>query len=410
MNGKRIKALLLAAIMLLSAASLCACGGGEAEYEVKVVDAAGAPASGVIVKFMQNGTQVAMQPVDANGVAKKTLAKGDYTLELVYTDESVSGYFDPTSAVLSAKTTSVQIALYKKVSGEGVDLTAEGKECKAYYVTDGGTYVDVAKQTRNYFLFVPTQAGTYTISVDNKDMAIGYYGSPYFVQSTSAAEVVDNSFTISVSESMIGSGDTGTMVMVIGVDGTAEDGSCILNVLRTGDPAWTVESEPWTEYKTTHTPTPFTLNMGGKELTYVDIKGTAADNQVIYNETDGYYHFGKADGPVVYIHLGKGAPYVSLQTMIQGDGPMGGAPLRHYFWNGEGRDKESFVKREDYTNIMISYFENMDESTGVYPLTKDLVYIIQNACSGWWDAESPDFILEECNPEIGWMFALCYLA
>ena len=410
MNGNRIKALLLAAIMLLSTLALCACGGGETEYEVKVVDTAGVPATGVIVKFMQNGTQVAMQPVDANGVAKKALAKGDYTLELVYTDASITGYVDPATAVLSADKTSVQITLYNTVSGEGVDLIADGNEYKAYYVTDGGTYVDVAKQTRNYFLFTPTQAGTYKISIDNKDMKLGYYGSPFFVQSQSVEEVVDNAFTVSVSQSMIGTGNTGTTVMVIGIDGAAEDGSCILNVQRTGDPAWTVESEPWTEYKTTHNLAPFTLDLGGKELTYVDITGTAADNQVVYNEADGYYHFGKADGPVVYIHLGKGAPYVSLQTMIQGDGPMGGAPLRHYFWNGEGRGKENFVKREDYTDIMVSYFENMDANTGVYPLTQDLVYIIQTACSGWWDAESPDYIFDGCNPEIGWMFALCYLA
>ena len=154
----------------------------------------------------------------------------------------------------------------------------------------------------------------------------------------------------------------------------------------------------------------FTLDAAGKKLTYVDIKGTAADNQVIYNEADGYYHFGAANGPIVYINLGKNSPNVSLQVMIQGDGPMGGAPLRKYFWSSEEHTKESFIKREDYTNIMVSYFDNMDENLGVYPLTQDLVYIIQTACAGWWDAASPDYILEGSNPELGWMFALCYLA
>jgi hypothetical protein len=46
---------------------------------------------------------------------------------------------------------------------------------------------------------------------------------------------------------------------------------------------------------------------------------------------------------------------------------------------------------------------------GIYPLNSDLVYILQNGCSGWWDATSPDYIFEGCNPEIGWMFALCYV-
>ena len=423
MKLKNFKALLLAVTVLFCTVLLCACSAGgkrkpapteplsaEAAYAVTVLDAAGKPCNGVIVKFMQNGTQVAMQPVDANGVATKTLKRGTYSVECIYTADNTTAYCDPAAAALSAEKIATTVTIYKAVSGEGVSLTVDGAEVKAYHVATGGNYVSVVKQTRNYFLFTPTEAGTYTISVDNKDMKLGYYGSPYFVQSNSAAEVVDNAFTMSIFESMIGTDNTGTAVMVLGVDGIAEDAKCILNVQRTGDPAWNVGSEPWTEYKPTHTPAPFTLDQGGKQLVYVDITGTTANNQVIFNEADGFYHFGKADGPVVYLHLGKGAPYVSLQVMIQGDGPMGGAPLRKYYWNGEGREKENFVKREDYTTLMVSYFENMDGDTGVYPLTQDLAYIIQNACSGWWDATSPDFIMEGCNPEIGWMFALCYLA
>ena len=71
--SKKIRAILLAVTALLCMVLLCACG-GEADYQVKVLDAAGNPyTAGVIVKFMQNGAQVAMQPVDAIGVATKTL-------------------------------------------------------------------------------------------------------------------------------------------------------------------------------------------------------------------------------------------------------------------------------------------------------------------------------------------------
>ena len=408
--NRKIKAFLLAVAVLLCTALLYACGtSGDAAYEVKVLTAEGTPAAGVIVKFMQNGVQAAMQPVDNTGVAKKTLAKGDYTLELVFTETNTTGYCDPAEAILSASKTATTVTVYSRLAGEGVDLVADGKDYKAYHVGVGGTYVDVAKQTRNYFLFVPTEAGTYQISV-NKDLTLGYYGSPFYVQAASAAEVKDNAFIVSVSPSMIGTDGTGTTTYVVGIDGGDSDTGCLLSIVRTGDPAWSVENEPWTEYKTTHTPAKFTLEQGGKKLTYVDIKGATADNQVIYNEADGYYHFGTADGPVVYINLGKEAPNVSLQIMIQGDGPMGGAPLRKYFWSSDEHNKESFVKREDYTNIMVSYFDNMDENLGVYPLTQDLVYIIQNACTGWWTSTSPDYILEGCNPELGWMFALCYLA
>ena len=125
----------------------------------------------------------------------------------------------------------------------------------------------------------------------------------------------------------------------------------------------------------------------------------------MYSDADGYYHFGTANGPVVLMHLGKKAPYVSLQTVIEGDGLGGGAPIREYFFDANG----DFLKKEDYTDILRKYFENMDANAGVYPLTKDLEYIIKNGCHGWWEKDDPDYIFTDCNPEIGWMFALCYV-
>ena len=407
--NRRIKALLMVFALVLSTALFYACGNsGEAEYQVTVVDSEGKPfTSNVIVKFMQNGAQVAMQPVDANGVAKKTMAKGDYTLEVIYTDDRPAGYVDPTTATLSADKTSVTLTLYNAVSGEGHELYVNGEATTAHYVSAGGTHVTVAKGVRNYFIFTPTQAGTYKISVSNNDLKVGYYGSPFFVQAQSIEEPVDNTVSFSVSQSMIGEGSTGTSAYVLGIDGLEADADCILFVQRTGDPAYSISDEPWTTYVTTHTPEKFTLDTD-KELTYVDIKGATADNQVVFNEADGYYHFGTADGPVVYMHLGKGAPYVALQVVVQGDGPMGGAPIRNYFYDDAG----NFVKKEDYTDILSKYFENMDENQKVYPLTKDLVYIIQNGCQKWWLPDSVDKMsaFDGCNTEIAWMFALCYVA
>ena len=411
--NKRIKALLLVAVMLVSMLALTACG-GDKTYQVKVTDAQCNPyTSGVIVKFMQDGKQAGMQPVNQEGIAEKTLPAGDYTVELVFTDDDLVGHYDKEKAVVSSKAASLEIVLMTGVSGEGRTMYApsfgggESKEHTAYDVNTGSTYVTLKAKERNYFLFTPTEAGTYRFSVSDQAYAIGYYGAPHFVQVTSAAEVKDGSFTISVSKSMIGEGATGTSAYVIGIDGGEQDAGCALNVERTGDPEWNVSDEPWTPYKTTHTPTPFSLKLeAGKSLTYVDITGKTSENKVVFNETDGYYHFGKADGPVVYLHLGKGAPYVSLQTVIEGDGAAGGAPIREYFYDADGK----FIKKEDYTDILSGYFANMDEELKIYPLNEDLIYILQNGCNGWWDKDSPDFIFEGCNPEIGWMFALCYVA
>ncbi len=403
---KKNFALLLVLVMALSLL-LAACGesntetGGNAAYSVKVTDAQGVPyTTGVIVKFMKDGTQVAMQSVDANGVATKELEKGNYTVELVFTGDNAS-YYDPAAAVLSADQTSIELQLTNKVGEDTTALFVDGNEHVAYPVSVGGTYVPVKAGVRNYFLFTPTEEGTYKFSVDNSALSLGYYGSPYFVQSLSALEVVDNSVSISISKSSLGGA-----VYVIGIDGIDTDTNCILSILRTGAPEHNVADEPWTEYKTTAVLAPYTLNVPtGKSLVYMDITSETAKHEFVFNEADGYYHLDTADGPVIHVHLAKGAPYVALQTVIQGDGPMGGAPIRSYFYDEEGK----FVKKEDYTDILVSYFDNMDPDLGVYPLTDDLIYMIQNGCNGWWDSDSPDFIFEDCNPELAWMFACCWV-
>lgn len=406
---KTIKMIMAAVLALSMLFSLCACGGndsgkkgdnGMANYQVKVLDGQGKPLTGgVIVKFLQNGEQVAMQPVNNEGVAAKELAKGNYTVELTFTNSELSGHYDTDAAVLSADKTTLELSLINKLSDATYDLVAGGEEHKAGIVSAGSTYVTAKASVRNYFIFTPTEGGTYEVSVDNNDVKVGYYGAPHFVQAVSAVDVVDNKITLSISNSSVGGS------YVFGLDGTDKDVETVLSIIRTGDPTITISDMPWTEYKTTHKPTPYTLNLGGKSLKYIDIKGKTEDAKLVFNNDDGFYHFGTADGPVVLMHLGKKAPYVSLQTVIEGDGLGGGAPIREYFFDAEGE----FLKKEDYTDILRTYFQNMDENAGVYPLTKDLEYIIKNGCHGWWDKDDPDYIFTDCNPEIGWMFALCYV-
>ena len=95
----------------------------------------------------------------------------------------------------------------------------------------GSSYVELDADDRVYALFTPTEAGTYEFSVSNDDAAIGYYGSPYFVQSNNVAENVDgNKFTISIYAGMVGSEGAGTSVLVIGLDAKEGKDGCILNI------------------------------------------------------------------------------------------------------------------------------------------------------------------------------------
>lgn len=413
---KRIKALLLAVCMLLSVMLFAACGsdaqvettsGADDGYKVKIVDGTGNPyTSGVIVRFMKGSEQVAMQKIDENGVATKDLEKGDYTVELMFTDNAEKYYYEQEDLKLTAEKTELEIVLYYTADAETQTLTAQGKEYEAHKVAVGSTYVNLTAGERNYFLFTPTEAGTYQFSTEGEGLQIGYYGAPHFVQEHNAAEdLKDNTFTLSIKAGMIGAEGSGTTVLVVGIDSESAT-ECVLNIERTGDPAWSVEDEPWTEYVCKNEIKPFTLDIkDGQKLTYVDIRGKSADYKVVFNEKDGYYHLNDENGPVIYINLGKDAPNVSLEVVIKGDGTAGGAPIRHYFFDEDGE----FIKREDYTNILSTYFENMDKEYKVYPLNEDLVYIIENACSGWWTSDDPNYIFEGCNPELGWLFACCYI-
>ncbi len=406
MKIKRILALILA--LACCAALLSACGGGEPAYKVRIVDALGNPyTSGVVVKFMQNGTQTGMQVVNGEGVAEKTLPKGDYTVQLQFTDSDVNYVYDQSALTLSGRKTELEIVLSYGLGEESQSLHVVDRDHEAFYVSAGCTAVELNPEKMSYFLFAPTEAGTYEFSVKGSDAAIGYYGAPHFVQQASAAEVVDNKFTMSVRQDMIGTGDTGTAVLVLGV--AAGEGSAILCIDRIGDPQWTVEDEPWTVYEATGPMTAYTHD-SGKKLTDFDL--TAADYTLVLGQ-DGYYHKDTADGPLVLVRLGKnsgGSQYLDdFQTILEHSG------VAKYFYDENG----DFVKREKYDDCLMKYFEIMDEESGLYPLTEDLKYIIQSRgdYSGWFDTSNSLYLFKDengnkipgINNEIAWLFICCYV-
>lgn len=412
MKNIKIRSLLLMTVLLmLTVMVLGSCDSGEAIYKVNVVDALGNPySSGIVVKFMQNGEQVAMQACNEEGVAEKTLAKGDYTVELDFTDGEESYYYEGELA-LTAKQTEINAVLAHKVSGEPTVLFANGEESDAYVLGTGCTYVELEAGKRNYFLFIPTEAGTYEFSVvDGADIEIGYYGAPHFVQSMSAAEVVDNKFTMSVSASMIGTGDSGTSTYVIGIDSLSDSvKNCVVAIDRTGDPQKTIEDEPWTIYEKTAELTEYTLPEGA-EIKEFDLTASTDTYELVYNEDDGFYHLDSADGPLVLARLAEDCDYIAcFATMLDRSG------VSRYFFDEDG----NFEKKVSYSECLLEYIEYVDENEGVYPLTEDLKHIIQQRGEyvGWWDEESPSFIFKDVdgnnitdiNTEIAWLLMCCYI-
>lgn len=412
-NMKKIKMFKMLALVLIAACILtafAACGGeggkelsAEATYRVIFQDAAGkAYSQGIVVKFMQNGQQAGMQMANESGVAEKTLPRGDYTVELQFTEGNY--IYDNSNMTLTADKTELKVLLSQPLSEETQELSVG----TAHYVSEGCTNITLDAENRSYFIFAPKAVGKYEVSLINATAPIGYYGgSIHYVWDHSAVDVVDNKFSVDIK-----AGQLGGAVMIIGVD--AGEGAAILSVQNIGDPDWSVEEEPWTIYNPTVEIKPYTLPAGAK-LNKFDIKAPTETYKLVLGENDGFYHLDSADGALVVVVLGENAKdteYVPpFQTILDKQG------VRRYFFDEEG----NFLKKEEYSECVLKYIENMDEASGVYPLTADLMYIIQQhgAQAGWFDdaADNARYLFLDqdgnrvvgVNSEISWLFMCRYL-
>lgn len=406
---KLVKKLVVVAALMCSAMFLVACGGGEVEYKVTVKDALGnACGKETMVEFYKGKEKAGVQICGEDGTAKKVLPKGTYKLRITSTDKDVSYSYEETK--VTAGKNNVVVLVSNEVSGEKQELYVNGKEKAAFYVDAGCTTVELAKGERNYYLFAPNQAGTYEFSVkcDSKT-EIGYYGTPHFVQENSAAEVKDGKFKISISESMIGTGNTGTTVVVIGVD-SAKKTDAVLCVNRIGDAEWKVEDAEWKIYEKTVELSKYTLP-AGKTLVDFDIFSTT-DYKLIFNTKDGFYHLNDENGPLVVVYLAKDPNHSYLpcfKTILERSG------ISKYVYDEDG----TFVEKVSYSECLLEYIEYADDNVGVYPLTEDLKTIIQVRGNyvGWWDSTSPGFVFKDnagtpvpgLNQETAWLFLCAYV-
>lgn len=526
MSMKRILAFVLAFVLVLS---LVACGdnggkdttgdqttgstgepSGNATYTVKVMDVLGNPyTENIIVLFKQNGEQVAMQPVNAEGTVSKELARGQYEVELQITQNAEKYHYTTEGLLLTAETTELEIVLsgvcgeefevlsvgslsrylYKLTFGEGtfqledlkgdldgtyhysVDeegfytvtdeagndvgmsivvnldgsfsflcpglsfeqpMEQEGEstetlsgtynvassEYKAPVIGTGCTYMELNAGERNFLIFVPVQSGIYEFTVHNATGSVGYYGSPFFVLAESSGVATgEQSMTVEVKDSMIGSDGSGTAQLVIGIDAGESTENCIISVVRVGDPVVTPEEMPWEIYEPTFVPTKYTLPEG-LEIKEFDLTAATGTYNLVYNETDGYYHLGTADGPVVLVRLHAVLSYGGSFGDILANSNVGA-----YFYDEDG----NFVNKELYNDCLLQYLGTLnkgmgsysytdgmlDDTYGVYPLTKDLEYIIQmyGERAGWWNSDATNYLfggLPGVNTEMAWLFMCCY--
>jgi len=376
--------------------------GGTVEklnYTITVVDYGGKPQPGVYVQIMKGTSIVAAPQTDSEGCAYATLASNDYTVILSGTQL----YYEEKLAVLPKGTTELTIKLAPAIASEPEEYWFG----TVRYLQVGGNYVTIQSNLVNYFAFEPTQAGLYRFSVSDLSAPLSYQGgSMFFVSDMTSSTDYNprtNSFTRNWKEGNIG----GTIM--IGVTG-ADD--CIIEVTRVSDPILDATDLTVETYKAKTAPKKFTISAAqGRKLTYVDLTAKTDDYKIVLG-SDGYYHLNSATGPLLYMNIGPNAPYHSLYYMAgAGGNGVAGTGIKATIYDENG----VAVRRLDFSECMLSYGECADATYGVYPLTEDLVYIVQTAGEyyGWWDSTSSNFWLDTVtglNPELGWMFAVCYVS
>ena len=436
-TNRKIKALSLAVLMLSCLVLLCACRPAPgttateglsktAVYKVKVLGVDGQPATeGVIVRFLKDG-QEQLQKTDASGVATKEMDRGDYTVEIMFIDQSQSYYYDTADLTLSATKTELTVELAYKTE-DPIKLYYGAEELDyydAYCVNAGRTFVPLAAGGRSYFLFTPREAGVYRLSVVGQTHAVGYYGSTFFIQEHNIGTADGNATLVTVSPNMIGTGDTGTTVFVIGVDNPENaQTNVMLQVERVS--AYVDTSIPVQVYQTTGKLTPWTLPENAV-ISGFDLTASTDTYALVLDEATGFYHLGSVEGPLVLVCLGEASNSwlnyaASYDTILQTVG------VNKYFTDEDG----NYTHREDYTQCLVDYIGNrdlatgqytggcVDRASGLYPLTADLMYIIQQNgdYAGWWDISHDGYLFEDINgvsdlsinPEIAWLFMCVFM-
>ena len=423
-------------MMLLSLVLLCACQNDDgtqntssalsknAVYKVSVLGVDGKPATdGVIVRFMKNGDEVAMQKTDATGVASKELERGDYTVEIMFISNETKYYYNPANLTLSAVKTELTVELAYEAVKDDSTLFVGGQDHEAYLVNAGMTHVTLAANGRTYFLFTPTEAGVFRMSTAGEAYVVGYFGGPHYVQEMNAGEADGNATLVTISPDMIGTNGTGTTVLVIGVDNPGAGAEAMLKVEHVS--AYVDTSIPVVVYKTTGTLAPWTLPEGATTASF-DLTKTSDSYKLVLDETTGFYHLGSVEGPLVLVCLGSNSNKL-LKYAASYDTILMTVGVNKYFKDASG----NYTHREDYSQCLLDYIGICDPATfqytggcvdrasGLYPLTADLMYIIKNNGDhlGWWDKSGTNFLFRDSNgnndltinTEIAWLFMCVYI-
>lgn len=398
------------------------------DYTVTVLDGNGQPVTGNVTVTWQGENGTATKTVTtADGTVTAQLLPGSYQVILTLTGTWAD--YKYTSVTVTETTAAVTVELTPPAAEAVLEETYVGSFLQ---VGLGNTFATLNSSQPNYavyegtaycFFFCPiTEEGVYTFTTSN-GAPISVWGTGSFFLSKQPADE-NNVATQIVKASNLYEG----LAVYFAVEVTGSHADTIIQIKNTGKAEMTYLDAPYIIFKGTMTPEVtvkdgkpaaiaeniFKLDLGDKTITYVDM----LNDKPVLGE-DGYYHLGTADGPILYVNLGSAAPHYSMASLVGVIGQFG-TSLRKIFLDEDNNpiatgDPEYPFLKEDYTDAMTAYCLHADPSTGLYPLTEDLAYMLLHGgeAKEWYDPASVNYLFagteKDVDPELLWMFAVCYL-
>ena len=433
MKMKKIKLIALTCVLAIAALLISSCGetpdpgptpDTPVTYTLNVVDYDGTPADIVAVVEFYNGDKVvATKRLSDAGSASFEALPGNYTAVISF--PSVEYAYDADEATFTAEKTTATVTVYD-VPGSSqdvyvpcnkhVDADENGKcdwclnvmsdnmlEGRAEYgakeISVGATYVTIDRAEMSYFLFTPEMSGVYRFSCVTEGAELGYYGAVHFIQAYNLADIVDGAFEITVPDSGINAGSGGTTQFVLGVSSESLKNAVIL-IERVGNYI------PEMGYTDIHAPANLTKYDSLLNNSLVDLDVTDPSLTVVFNDADGYYHLGTADGPVVLVKISAAGNtnvpdlmLPSFVTICETD------RMVCYVYDDNG----TLIRKESY-NTLIEAYAAACGSKGVIPMDKTIAAAIKNTGDhrDWWSGMIFGDNADSVVAENAWLYACCY--
>lgn len=263
-------------------------------------------------------------------------------------------------------------------------------EISDIYLYEGETTVTTSNADTTLYVFEPATTGIFEVLVDNSDAVLSKWNGSVFYVTGLAEEAVNGRLeVICASEGQS---------LLIGLSGVSNANITITKIDGYTPPA----SVEYVEYVNKHTPiSGFKLPVG--ELTAVDI--TAAQTVVL--GTDGFYHYGSATGPILYVDM-TGVTYADLYECYYPSAAEPADRLRGTYIDADGN-----TCGYDFITAMKAYADALN-ADGYYYLTEDLANYLQmyGKDQGWFNAEYSPFEIIKAgnfNADSAWLVSAYYI-